>query len=320
MNDTESGHSRLDSIRLTEGADKCKAVFEETCKSDKAAASVLINDGRLTFPSLFILLPQIESFQLYRRLSPIRKTASSITAQILKPASAGRAGYLREKNGTEYAALKWILETGKLENSLNDDYEEVLDITVSVLINIYKDKNILPDVCDMIFERGSKGHHLHDLVWAYFRSSDPHALKLIAQHLASPRDAKLACSLLNIEENTGSEKQPGSYMRWLDENGPFLYFTDESFQLSSRPAFYRVDLERKYVQKDTPSHIQQPIVPADRNERRRLEAFRSLGNEEKRMLADYSQQAHSDLSRWKTWIALPVDEQIKAAKQCCEEI
>ncbi len=315
--DTQSGRSRLDNIRLTEGPDRCQAVFNETCQKDKAAASALINDQRLTFPSLFILLPQIESFRLHPHLSSIKKNASQITAQILKPTNAG---YLTQKSNAEYAALKWILETGKPEDGLNDDFDEVLDICVSVLINLYRDKSILPAVADMIFTRAGKGRDIHNLTWAYFRITDPYALKLLAQRIASPRDSGLACNLLNIDADTSREKQAEAYLRWLDDNSPFLYFTDESFQMSSSPAFYRVDLERKYIQKSASSYVKQQVVPSDNIERRCLKAFRSLEDKEKQILSDYSHKTHGDLSKWKTWMALPVDEQIAAARQGREDV
>lgn len=319
MNNIRSGLSRLDSIRLNEGADRCKDVFDEICKKDKATAVALINDRRLTFPCLFTLMPQIESFHLYRRISPIKKTAFWITAQIIKPGTSGNARYLTEKNSAEYSALKWILETGKLEDG--NEYENVLDVAVSVLINMYKDKTILPSVSDMIFMRESKGRNIHDLVWAFFRISDPYALKLIAQHILSPRDSELALSLLDIKSDRfGADSEKQAFLQWLDENDPFLYFTDESFQLTSRPVFYRIDLERKYVQKSTASHMKQQIVPSDIHENRCLEAFRSLENEEKRILSEYSHKIHNDLSKWKMWMALPVDEQIKAATQNCGDI
>lgn len=323
MDDVQSGQSRLDNIRLTEGTDKCMTVFEEICTRDKENAAALLNDRYLTFPCLFILLPHIESFRLHGRLSPIKQTATRIAAQILKPASSAHSGYLSNKNNAEYAALTWIVKTGKPEDGLSDDYEEVLDICVSVLINIYKDKSILPDVCDMIFSRDEKGHNIHSLVWAFFRSSDPYAIKLLAQRMASPRDSKLARRLLGTEASAGSDntkKQMEAYLKWLDDNDPFLYFTDESFQLTSSPVFYRIDLDRKYIQKSASTYAKQPIVPADSNESKRLAVFRSRENEEKRILSDYSHTIHKDLSKWKLWMALPVGEQIKTAMQCCEDV
>ncbi len=323
MDDIQNNPSRLESIRLTEGPEKCTAAFEEICKKDQAQAAALINDRHLTFPCLFILLPQIESFRLHSRLSPVKRTASRIAAQILKPAAAGHAGYLTEKNGAEYTALTWIWSTGKLEDGMSDDYEDVLDITVSVLINLYKDKTVLSDVCDMIFARAKKGHNIHDLVWAFFRSNDPLTLRLIAQRLVSPRDSALACRLLGTEASPSGDdtnKQMETYQRWLDENEPYLYFTDESFQITSEPAFYRIDLERKYIQASAANHTKQRIVTSNKSENQALEAFRGLGDEQKRVLADYSHTIHGDLPRWKMWMALPIGEQYIAAAQNREDV
>ena len=305
--------SHLDSIRINEGIERCKAVFGDICETDIAKAPALVNDPSLTYPSLFILLPQIESYRLYRFLSPVKKAAVSITAHVL-----GRAGgaVLRDRNRLEYAALKWMLETGHTEDGLSDDYEQVLDITVSVLINLYKDKSVLPTVADMIFRRGLGERNIHDLVWAYFRIADPEALKLVAQHLPStdPAESELACNLLGIEaDSRGTGEQKEAFLHWLSDNDPFLYFTDESYQQTSNPAFYRVDQERKYVQKGTPAYTKQPVVAMNENESRHLAAFKQLGDDEKQLLSEYSHQIHGDRSKWQAWMAQSVDEQIQAA-------
>jgi hypothetical protein len=131
---------------------------------------------------------------------------------------------------------------------LDDEYEAVMDAAISVLVNIYKDNSILPAVADMIFKRNRKGHYIHDLIWAYFRSSTPDTLKLTAERICSSdqQDIDLACHLLNLEASYSSlntedrQKQYQTYLQWLNENAPFLYFTGESFQYSSNPILYKV--------------------------------------------------------------------------------
>ena len=156
----------------------------------------------MTFPGLFILEPEITANKLYRHLDSRNITVFNIISQIVtQQNTSGNASYLSKKNREIYSALKWILETGHTEDGINDEYESVMDVSVSVLINVYKDKNILPAVVDMIFSRNKKGHYIHDLVWAFFRISDPDALKLIAKYIISPdrEDMELACNLLNLE-------------------------------------------------------------------------------------------------------------------------
>jgi|AGTN01.1.fsa_nt_gi hypothetical protein len=312
------GYSFLDHIRINEGSDRCKAVFNGICETDRGRAAGLLNDPRLTFGCFFILSPQIAQFQLERHMSPRNMAALKIAGPTGRP----EGGEPSARNEAARAALKWMLETGHADDGLSDEYEEILEVAASVLINAYRDLSALPVVIDMIFERSRRGHNIHSLVWAAFQSRSPHTLKLIAQRIRSSdeRDARLALSLLGIEAPEDgaagdNQKRYESYIRWLGENDPFLYFTGESLQYASRPAFYSVDLERKYIHRGTPRYDRQPVSPADQREREALTAFNTLGSGEKALLSEYSHKLHAeDPSKWKTWVRLPIEEQVKSAK------
>lgn len=322
--DRSNDYGYLDRIRIDGGAEKCRAVFTETCRTNRRRAAALLNDRRVTFPCLFLLMPQIESLRAYPWLNARNTLALGIVRRILDPeGSGGRVSRLSVRNESVHSVLKWIVETGGAEDGMDEDYEEVLDIAVSVLADTYQDKSVLPFAEEMIFRRGKKGHNIHDLVWAVFRIRDPEVLRRIAAHLRSPDtgEAGLAHSLLNPEASCGArpcadpQQEYDDYIRWLDENDPFLYFTGESFQLTGEPAVCRVDLERKYMCKGSPSYEKEPAVPSDDRECRCLEAFRTLGGEEKRVLSEYSCRVHGkDASEWEKWMDLPVGEQIRAAK------
>lgn len=323
MNENRSNdYNYLDKVRQSDGIGKCKAVFGEIAHKDKRRAIVLLNDPRLTFACLFILLPQIESFFFHRSLNSRNIIAMGIVRQILNPNDTdNRADYLSAKSNAVYPVLKWMLETGHAEDGMSEEYEEVLEITVSVLINLYRDKSVLPLVVNMIFERSRKDHNIHDLAWALFQVHDPNVLKLIAEHMraSDQKEAELAYSLLHMKEGPsrtpGKEKQYQSYIEWLEENDPFLYFTEESFQFASNPAFCSVDLERKYMHKGTPSYDPQPVMPLNDDENRYLAAFKPLSNEEKTVLSDYSYKMRSkDAEKWEKWMKFPIDEQIRTAK------
>lgn len=329
MEQLSNSYSYLDRIRVNEGIERCKAIFGETCKRNKAEAANLLNDRQLSFPCLFILLPQIESLNLHSALNSRNTTALSIVSQISRPKEPNDSSQNLTAQGKQVQSiLKWMLETGSAEDRLNDEYSEIIDIIVSVLINAYKDNSILPIVDDMIFKRHKKGRNIHTLAWAIFRIQDPYALRLIAEHLRSSdrQEVELACKLLNIKipDNNCSaadcQKQYETYLRWLKENDAFLYFTDESFQYASEPASCEVDLSRKYICKGTPSYTRQPVTPSDSTENNCLQAFAPLSNAEKTMLSDYSFKIHSkDISEWKKWVNLPIDAQITIAKTGMEE-
>ena len=316
--------SYLDRIRLNDGIYRCKAVFHETYQKNRLKAMAMVNDRRLTFPSLFILIPQIESLHLGLFLNPRNAAAFKIIQEILKKRNQNNKNdILSIKANATYSVLKWILQTGHTDDGLSDDYEQIMDVTISVLICLYKDKTILPLVTDMIFHRYKNGHNLHDLVWALFQIRDPDVLKLVAEHMRStdPDEIEFARVLLNVESSNengipnDNQEQYQSYMQWLNENDPFLYFTEESFQYSSKPAFCNVDMDRKYLSKGIPSYNKQPITPLDENEKQSLQAFKPLSNEEKKILSGYSYKMHNNnTAEWKKWLMYPIHEQLRIAK------
>lgn len=306
------GHSSLDQVRIREGDEPCRAAFQAISIRDKRQAAMLLNDRRLTFPCLYILSPQIDE-----PLYPCLRERLIIGLHLIERVRRGDSpvGKGRQKGKYEHEGLRWILDTGHNEDGLDEEYEEIMERAVSVLIDTYHDTDILPRVADMIFTRHREGRNIHDLTWAYFRSDHPDALILIARRLSADdrRDAALARRLLNIPESGSSDYHP--YLRWLRDNDPYLYFTGESMQYASTPAYYRVDPERKYLQRGTPSYHKNPIAPAGDGERNRLDAFAALSDEEKTVLAEHSHRIHArDAMGWKRWMRRPVEEQIKAAK------
>ncbi len=323
MDSGNSGdRSYLDQIRINEGADKCRAALSEAFRNNIQRAAGLLNDRRLTFPCLFILRGQIDALRIQRYLSPRNIIAIRIANQI-RGVKAYDVDYLSSKRDSVYPVLKWIVETGCDEEISEDEYEETLDVAISVLLSVYKDWDILPLVAELIFKRNQNGRYIHDLVWALFQVHDSQVLKLIAEHMRSSdeKDAQLAAELLNLDETdipAGQADRDGQYMgylHWLEENEPYLYFTQESFQYASKPMFCAVDLERKYLQKGIRAHDKQPLSLADENAQETLAAFKQLNGKEQKILSGYSKKVHdTDLSVWKEWLHMPVREQIKAAK------
>lgn len=314
MHRSSRGYSGLDQVRIREGIDACRTAFHKIYNMDKQRAVTLLRDRRLTFPTLYVLSPQIEETPyLGERLSAGLRLIERVRGD-----GAAQSEH-RQSGMAEHAALRWILETGYTEDGLDEEYEEVMERAVSLLINTYHDAAILPQAADMIFTRHRKGRNIHDLTWAYFQSGHPDALKLIARRLSStdPSDIELACSLLHIDSDSKASCKDAyrPCLRWLRDNDPYLYFTGESMQYASAPAFYRVDPERKYLQKGTATYRRKPLTPADEEERSRLAAFSALPEEEQALLAEQSHAVHArGAAVWKRWIRRPVEEQIRVAK------
>lgn len=320
--DQLSNMSYWDQIRTTQGNEACKTTFIEHAKKDVRQAVSQLNDNRLAFPCLYILHEPVLQQHAQRYLNMRNMTALQLINQV-KGYKAVGTNTFSAKQKSSYPVLKWILETGSKEEIFEDDYEEVLDLSISVLINIHKDTDILPLAAELLFQRNRNDRLIHDLVWALFRLRDPQVLKLIAQHLSSEnqKDANLAAELLHtdiIKKSASKNRKKEvleSYLDWLEDNLPYLYFTEESFQYSSRPELCTIDLERKYLQKGTPSLNKVPITALAPEEQQCMAAFQKLSNEEKRMLSNYSHRIHNkSISDWEEWLHVPTHEQIKAAK------
>ena len=171
-------------------------------------------------------------------------------------------------------------------------HDEFLDVTAMLLIKVHKDKTILPIIVDMIFFRNREGLFNHDLIWAFFQARDPYSLMLIANYLGSEdvKDVKLACKLLDfvpsIDMTMGkdSKKQYIAFFNWLKENYPFLYFTGESFQRTSKPIPYIVALDAKYLCRQVSLYTGKPLIPYTEKENNLLGYFNNL-DENNKLLA-----------------------------------
>lgn len=243
--DNFNSNSFLDQVRNAYGDDGCKTVLRNTCETDKEKAVELLNDELLTFPCLYSLLPEIKSMNLAGLLNAKGKVAAAIADKILHLSDSDAAPDLfSDINEVVHVVLRWIMETGCNEENCSAVYERILDVCASVLLQIYKDSSILPLIDEMIFQRKNKGHHTHDLVWAFFKSKNPDTLGLVGRHLLAPAEKEYlyACNLLRLEpvENAQREDQYHQYMNWLDSNRENLEFTNESNQYSSSPVFVRV--------------------------------------------------------------------------------
>jgi len=319
----ENDYGYLDKIRLRDGAEKCREEYREAFLKNRWDAVNLVNDLKITFPCLYILLPEIKAFNFFRYLSSRNLIVIDIINQIMAPRGAYfGTDYLSEANTSIYSILKWIFNTGYNEN-IDDDYEHIIDVIVSVLVNIYDEKDIISEVTELIFLRHNTGRCYNDLVWALMRLKDPEALKKIAEHLKSDNkdEADFAADLLNIEDIDEVKSIPinkikyDRYIKWLIENDPYLYFTEESNQYSSKPIPIKADLERKYLDKGISSYDKNSYHPINENEIKCLSAFKPLPEDDKKTLSEYSNKVkQNDKAKWENWIKSPIEEQIKEAK------
>ena len=317
--------SYLDAYKSSHDIDQLKKNFYSLGEKDRQKAAAQINDPNLTFPTLYTLLAEIDALELYPLLSLRNTTALRICSKALREDTLTAHLHTENQVSNEqtYHVLKWMFDTGWKEDGLSNQFDQVLDVTTATLIKKYKDSSILPTVVSEIFERNRKGCYIHDLVWCFYETRNPNALKLAARYLRSenPEDVKLASELLHYtseeeEEVHGNpERKYESYLNWFKENQPYLYFTGENLQCSSEPQAFKVDLDAKYLSKNRQTASQKKPYSLTKFEQEKLEQFHQTKDSDRKLLAKYSKQMYSkNPQQWKEWMHADINQQVKYAK------
>jgi hypothetical protein len=320
------GPSYLENVWRAGGTDRLKRTFGDMARRDRAEALRLINDERLRFPILFVLMAEIGSNNLYDGLSKRNLTALNICTKKIYNHSIGAAEVADD--GDRFQALKWMFSTGRDwegPSEGRDPYDAVIDYAAALLITEYEDKTVLKDVTDLIFRRNRQGYYIHDLAWSFFQSLDYDALAATAGYLLSdnPRDVELAEKLLGIDadalrDRDGARRAHRQYIGWLNENKPYLYLTGEHFQLTSNPKHLDADREARYLGKEISPRSRAPIEPLTENEAECLHRFREAPPEEQEELSAYSGRLRArDARLWNEWIQKK-PEQAAAARMTRE--
>ncbi len=317
--------SYLDAYKSSHDIDQLKKTFYSLGEKDRKRAAAQLNDPNLTFPTFYTLLPEIDTLDLYPLLNLRNTTACKVCSKALR--NEVLAEHLntasQATNEQNYHVLKWMFNTGWREDGFSNQFDQVLDVTTALLIKKYKDQSILPTVVNEIFERNRKGYYIHDLVWCFYETRNPYALKLAARYLRSnnPEDVKLASELLHYtseeeEEIHGNpERKYESYLNWFQENQPYLYFTGENLQCSSEPRAFKVDLDAKYLSKKRLSASQKKPYSLTKFEQEKLEQFHQTKDSDRKLLAKYSKQIYSkNPQQWKEWMHADINQQVKYAK------
>jgi|LSQX01.3.fsa_nt_gb hypothetical protein len=222
--------SKLDEILKKEEKASCQTYFRKVLSENRNLAIKLVNDTRITFPCFFVLMPVVEKENIYSLLREDLKKAYDFS----KSVSANKPSNLK-KDIKNKILLKWMVESSHLHNNLGGDFNEVVDVAVSILANEYRELSLLGIISELIFMRNRYDENIHDLVWAYFRFNTPITLKYIARFLDSknPKDRKLAKKLLGCEAKSCKD-----FLKYMTEDESKMIYTDESFQYASNPRVY----------------------------------------------------------------------------------
>lgn len=220
------------------------------------------------------------------------------------------------------SALRWILESRNTLDIPENQLDEAVDKAAILLATVYRDKESLPIITDLSFERHRKNCFNHDLIWALFESKDINSIYLVANKLLSsePKDVLLARKLLSFvpgmnDIQFSNNQQMYSYFNnWLEENRAFLRYTGESYSLKSDPVFYEVVLGAKYLCKPVAIETGQILQKLTTEEQGLLDEFNRLDNYTQTLLAWYSYNMHhKDRSWWNMWLSYTIPYQVMYA-------
>lgn len=292
----------LNTIRIKFGIADLQTSFDKIVQANPSRAVSLLNNPSLSFPTLYLLIPQIHSHHLEERLSPRNQFALEFV--IKKNLSPLKDPY-----------LKWMLFSSINQELDTDEFQQVIDRVIIQLIVVQKEQSLLPMIVNLIFTRNRKNHCIYDLCWAVFQTNTVYTLPLIANYLKSNRseDYELACRLLNFKPDrqpSNRKQQHDNFCQWFNENKPFLYFNNETMQETCQPKYWRVNLPAKYLCK---ANLNETALSV--SERDQVGSFLHLDRKTQKVLSKYSYQTYrKDKRAWQDFMNSSINTQIETCK------
>lgn len=302
----------LDDVRQSHSYEETRDLFQRLYSSDAIQAMNMLNDDRLSFPTLYILRPEISKLSLWESLSDRNRKALDVEQDLLAHRHPGRGMTEDEVR----AILKWMLRSSSDVVSLGEEYDTIVDLAALLLIKEFRETDILPLLADIMFSRHRRGLNTHDVEWALFESGSPECLAMIARYLLSQdaRDVSMARRLLKFipcPEQDDAAAQYRCVMQWLSRNRRYLIYTGESNQKCSNPRPFQVALERKYLQRALDAGGE--LLPEEESA---VAAFSRLSSADKELLSEYSHYLHaSGGAQWRRWMHAGLPEQLAAARR-----
>lgn len=309
----------LNQIKQKYGTNYLVSYYNKILKINKYLAIALINDNTLSFSTLFPLIQMVIDYKLFSSLNAKNKLMLKIYFKsINNPLAENEIDPLIPINDSlYYSTLVWIVQDCEQFNEINDAYNRLIDLSFSLLLLKYKDKSVIKAVVALIFKRNKGGLFYHDLVWALFELNDYEVINAIVQYLKSPdqNDITLAHKLLKLNSintiNTYDE-----YSEFTKQNLSYIYFTKQTFNLSSEPIFFDINLEAKYLHKPSLLHTTDPSSLLTPKENSNLLKFHELKHDTQLYLSDYSDRIYQHNKRlWRAWNNFDIDNQIAACEK-----
>lgn len=297
--------------------------YSDLLKRDKSKALDMINSRQLSFGTLFAIRHELSHYAVRQELDEKYQKALKITADLTGDKARRLKSNFRSEDVDTASTLRWMLETGGLEDDLGRDYDRLMEFTAALLTKTFRDISVLPQIAEMIFSRHRKGKYIHDLVWAFFESRSVEGILYIAKWLNSYyiKDRELANKLLGFIPTLcpGNAPDPHAYTRvliWLQENKPFTYYTGESLHQSSSPIHLTVSRTAKYLCRPISVDKAEPLFPYNDLERKLASDFNNLSDGQQQLLADFSYMLYRrNIYQWNTFLHHGLNEQLELASR-----
>lgn len=260
----------------------------------------VLNRDDTTFVQLYSCIPRIQNGNHFRYLN----TRNQIAVRFCLSKD------YKTVDVQEQEVLRWMITSSYDKEPDSDAFQQVIDRAVIKLLVVYNDVSILNCVVALMFSRYREDQCIYDLCWAFYQSHTRETLPLVAYYLQSdnPRDNHLAYKLLNFKpelQPDNKKQQYANYLTWYNENKDFLYFNEENLQETSKPKYWRVDHQSKYLCKQKDEQL-------SALERQHLVDFCKLERTEQKKLSKTSYSlSKSDKQNWSKWFASPVSAQLK---------
>lgn len=234
----------LERIKDKYGTDELVKRVENTIRRYPNHAVNLINDMGVSFSTYFLIIPLIKKYNLLKHMNLRNKIAMKLYDECF----SDNVVDVTYSDSNEKSVLRWMVNSASYDDGIDDDFDKLIDFAIAKLLSEYNDDETLKNAIDLAFLRNRKKEFTHDLVWEIFKSNNPKALKLIAQHLKSndEREKMFSWTLIENAVETNIEYKDYTYEnvnKWLNDNLPYIEFTGNSYNYSSVPHFCEIHQE-----------------------------------------------------------------------------
>jgi hypothetical protein len=313
--------SVLDNLRAANGTEGLRSYYSGLLKKDRSKALDMINNQQLSFGTLFAIRHELSQYAVTRELDVKYQKALKIAEDLTGNKVRRLNSNFRSDDDHTASVLRWMIETGGLEDDLGKQYDRLMEFSAALLIKRFKDISVLAQIAEMFFSRHRKGKYIHDLVWAFFEGRSVDSILIIAKWLNSYniKDRELAYKLLSFIPALSPLNIPDPYgytraLVWLQENKPFVYYTGESLHQSSSPIHFKVSRIAKYLCRPISVDTAEPLFPFNEFEKRLADSFKNLPDSQQQLLADFSYMLYRrNIYQWHTFLRLDVNEQLALA-------